>query len=542
MGRRRRVQATGRMMTKAGRRLCDAGDDRRWHGAESRPHDASEETIPYMLETLRRVPFFVVLLPLFFVLHGVLENFGFVPVGDALLLVAVYTVVTMVVEALAWLVLRDTRRAAIGTAAIMGFYFFYEAFIQWVTRSFPHRFFSRNAYLLGFGLLALVAVFAVVRKSKRKFSRLVLFLNVLLLVYVATDTGWLIVKALHPPVNPLSIDAAGKNQETPPCAACAKPNVYFLLFDEYAGSAALRQQYHFDNGLDSCLLRLGFHLNGQSRANYNLTPFSMASVLNMAYIDGIREPRHILSQDYTNTYQLIRDSRVVRVFSAEGYALKNYSIFDLAGHPARASQSFLPLKTRLITARTMGQRLQRHWNSLVVRDLGIRYFVVQDYMQYAAANEEFLKEVASEADRKDDTPKFIYAHFMMPHFPYLYDSSGRRRSDAEIYAERSTNPASAYLGYVQYTNRRLEPLLEQIRLHDPGAVILVCGDHGYRGWANRQDAGLQFHNLNAVFFPDHDYSRWKDSCSFVNQFRTVFNQLFHAGYPLLKDSTVLLSE
>lgn len=496
-----------------------------------------------MLETLKRVPLFVPLISIFFVLHGILENFGFIPVRDAFILILVYTGATLLVGAIAWLILRNIRRAAILTAVIMAFFFFYEAFIQWMTKHFPHRFITTNSFLLTFGLVVLIAVFLIIGKSKGTFSRLYLFLNVLLIVYVVTDTGWLIVKILHPPVNPLSVYAPAEEHRTPACPTCTKPNVYFLLFDEYAASCALKEQYHFDNStLDSFLVRQGFHINGSSRSNYNLTPFSMASVLNMAYIEGISDPLHIVSQDYTNTYQLIRDSRVVRVFSDEGYAIKNYSIFDLAGHPAPAWQSFLPLKARLITARTLGQRLQRHWNSLVVRDLGIRYFVVQDYMKYAASNEEFLAAAASEADRKDGPPKFIYAHFMMPHFPYLFDSLGHRRSDREIYADRDTNPYTAYLGYLQYTNRRLVDLVGHIRQHDPEAVILLCGDHGYRGAANRHDPLFQFQNLNAVYFPDREYGQWAGKISFVNQFRIVFNQLFHAGYPLLKDSTVLLSE
>ncbi len=163
-------------------------------------------------------------------------------------------------------------------------------------------------------------------------------------------------------------------------------------------------------------------------------------------------------------------------------------------------------------------------------------------MRYAASNEEFLEEVASEAERKDGQPKFIYAHFMMPHFPYLFDSLGHRKSDREIYEEKDTNPYTAYLGYLRYTNLGLVGLVRHIRQQDPGAVILLCGDHGYRGAANPQDPLFQFQNLNAVYFPDQEYSQWAGKVSFVNQFRIVFNQLFHAGYPLLKDSTVLLSE
>lgn len=496
-----------------------------------------------MLEKLKRAPFFAPLISVFFVLHGVLENFGFVPFKDALLLFFAYTGLTLLVGGLSWLLLRNTRRAAILTAALMAFFFFYEAFIQSMTKHFPHRFFTTNSFLLSAGLLALLAFFLYVKKSKSAFLQLYLFLNTTLLVYVLTDAAWLIFKILYPPVNPLSVYSSVGDEKTLPCASCFKPNVYFLLFDEYASSLSLKEQYNYDNSfLDSFLVKQGFHINKQSNSNYNLTPFSMASVLNMSYIEGLKNPRQIMSQDYENTYRLIRDDRVINVFSGEGYDIKNYSIFDLEGHPTTVWQSFLPLKTRLITARTLAERLQRHCNSLLVKYLGIKYFVVQDYMKYYSVNDEFLNEVASEADQKSGRPKFVYAHFMMPHFPYLFDSSGHRKSDGQIYEERYSNPFEAYLNYLPYTNRRLEGLVLHIRQSDPRAVILLCGDHGYRSWSSRQKPFFQFQNLNAVYFPDREYSRWDDTISFVNQFRIVFNQLFHMSYPLLKDSTVKLGD
>ncbi|WP_188934740.1 sulfatase-like hydrolase/transferase [Puia dinghuensis] len=425
----------------------------------------------------------------------------------------------------------------------MAFFFFYEAFIQVMTKHFPHRFFTGNSFLLLAGLLALIGVFIWLKKTKRRFPQLYLFLNTTLLVYILVDAGWLIGKLLYPPVNPLSVYSLEKGDTTTPCATCAKPNVYFLLFDEYASSLSLKEQFNYDNScLDSFLIKQGFHINKQSRANYNLTPFSIASVLNMSYIEGLKDPGRIMSQDYTNTYHLIRNSKVISLFSREGYEVKNYSIFDLAGQPTKAWQSFLPLKTRLITARTLAERLNRHSTSLLVRYLGVKYFVVREYMKYYTGNEEFLKAVASEADQKTSRPRFVYAHFMMPHFPYLFDSSGNRRSDQQIYEEKFTNPATSYLNYLPYTNKRLAALVLHIRQNDSNAVILLCGDHGYRGWTNKQPIRFQFQNLNAVYFPDHDYSRWDDKVSFVNQFRIVFNQLFDTKYPLVKDSAIALKE
>jgi hypothetical protein len=495
------------------------------------------------MEKLKRIPFFVPLVSIFFVLHGVLENFGFIPIQDALVLLCVYVGLTALVGAIAWLLLRNEGRAAIFTTAFMAIFFFYEAFIQLMTTHFPHRFFTTNSFLLSIALLALVALFIYLKKNKRTFPRLFLFLNTTLLIYTLVDTGWIFVKLLHPPVNPLSVYSFAKDRSTAPCAACTKPDVYFLLFDEYASSLALREQYNYDNSqLDSFLTNQGFHINKQSSSNYNLTVFSMASVLNMSYIEGLKDTGRIISQDYTNAYQLIRDNKVIGLFSGEGYEIKNYSIFDLAGQPTSAWPSFLPLKTRLLTARTLAERLARHTNSLLARYLGFKYFVVREYMKYYSGNEAFLKGVASEAGQKSSRPRFLYAHFIMPHFPYLFDTSGHRKSDQQIYEESNTNPSSAYLNYLPYTNKRLEDLVLHIRQSDPGAVILLCGDHGFREWTTTQSPHFQFQNLNAVYFPDHDYSRWDAKVSFVNQFRIVANQLFHMDYQLLKDSTTLLGE
>jgi hypothetical protein len=495
------------------------------------------------MEKLKRIPFFVLLISIFFVLHGVLENLGFIPIPDALVLLCVYVGLTALVAGIAWLLLRNKSRAALFTTAFMALFFFYEAFIQLMIKHFPHRFFTTNSFLLSIGILALAAVFVYLKKSKRTFPRLYLYLNATLLVYILVDTGWIFLKLLHPPVNPLSVYSFANDGTAGPCTACAKPDVYFLLFDEYASTSSLKAQYNYDNsGLDSFLVQQGFHINERSSANYNLTVFSMASVLNMSYLEGLNNPGRIISQDYTNAYQLIRDNKVIGLFSREGYDVKNYSIFDLAGQPTRAWQSFLPLKTRLLTARTLAERLSRHGNSLLVRYLGIKYFVVKEYMKYYSGNEEFLKLVASEAGEKSSRPRFLYAHFIMPHFPYLFDAGGRRRSDEQVYEESNTNPPKAYLDYLTYTNRRLEELVRHIRQNAPNAVILLCGDHGFREWTATQSPHFQFENLNAVYFPDHDYSRWDVKVSFVNQFRIVFNQLFNAAYPLLKDSTTVLRE
>lgn len=66
------------------------------------------------------------------------------------------------------------------------------------------------------------------------------------------------------------------------------------------------------------------------------------------------------------------------------------------------------------------------------------------------------------------------------------------------------------------------------------------GDHGFRNCRQTKDRSCFFRNMNAVYLPDKNYSGFYDSITGVNQFRALFNTLFHEDFPILKDSSIFL--
>jgi hypothetical protein len=72
---------------------------------------------------------------------------------------------------------------------------------------------------------------------------------------------------------------------------------------------------------------------------------------------------------------------------------------------------------------------------------------------------------------------------------------------------------------------------------DGKAVILLMSDHGYQESVIKSEK-LPFYNLNAIYLPQKNYEGWYNGISNVNQFRVLFNTLFHAQIPLLTDSVV----
>jgi hypothetical protein len=489
---------------------------------------------------LKKWPFYVLLLPVFFVIHGVRENFGFILIADYLPLVLFYTVLAIIIYLLFYLLYRKPIKAGIITFIILGFFFFYGFLQDFLKLHFPAI--NRYTILLPLFLILLIILIILLKKSRSSFIKLNLFLNCLLLIYTVYDLSGIIIKTINPPTDKFSIHALSRDENYSICKDCKKPDIYFLLFDEYASSLCLKNDFGYDNNqLDTFLTNKQFRIQKASSGNYNFTPFSISSILNMSYINGINA-EYITSDDYARCNKLIRENELTNYLSLSGYDIVNYSIFDITGNPSPLNQDFLPLKAKLITDRTLWGRIKKDilWN-IFYGKFEIKWFSENGEYVYDRNNKKIIDLVKEESSRKSNSPRFIYAHYSMPHPPYYYDQNGKAVEKAKL-GHAYDNDKTLYLGYVGYTNIKIQEIVNTILKNSNGeAVILVMGDHGYRNDKSMpQHVFLQ--NQNAVYLPDKNYTAFYDSITGVNQFRVVINTLFNQKIPLLKDSTVFLKD
>lgn len=491
---------------------------------------------------LKTRPLYLLLLPVFFVLHGYLENFGFISLRDATILCFSYILLTLSINVFSWFFFRNWTKAAVITVIWMSFFFFFGALHEFLRENVEIRFFSRYSFLLSTFFLLLIAIFIYLKKIKKPFLRSTMYLNVLFLVYILVDLSGIIMKTIHPHPHHLSVYGFARQNKYQVCDTCKKPDIYFLLMDEYTSSKALREYFHFENNLDSFLVKAGFSIQTGSRSNYNFTPFSMSATLNMTYIDGIENIKSVTADDYATCGVLVRDNEVIKFLDQHGYEIVNYSVFDLAGNPAMVEQSFLPLKTKLITDRTLFARMNKDIGWLLMTYFPFKLFKRNYILKHRDNNMKFQELVEKSASEKKSKPRFIYAHFYMPHPPYYFDRYGNPSDNATVYHQFKTDPLPAHLEYLLYSNERIKEMVTAIRANDPGAIIILLGDHGYRKRVKGDAPEPQhfFQNLNAVYYPDHDYTGLYDSITNVNLFRVIFNKNFNQHFPLIKDSTVYL--
>ena len=96
---------------------------------------------------LKTNPLYLVLLPVFFVLHGYLENFGFISVSDAAVLCVSYVFLTIAINVFSWFFFRNWTKAAVITVIWMSFFFFFGALHEFLKEHSPLRFFSKYSFL-----------------------------------------------------------------------------------------------------------------------------------------------------------------------------------------------------------------------------------------------------------------------------------------------------------------------------------------------------------------------------------------------------------
>jgi hypothetical protein len=403
---------------------------------------------------------------------------------------------------------------------------------------------SHYKFLLPLLLAGCILLYIPVWKKKTPPFKFFLYLNTLLILLLIIECGQLIVTTAPGVNKALSFTNPDKDLPViPQCDSCTKPDVYFIIFDEYESSTAIKKYWQYDNSaLDSFMIDRGFYYVTHSTSNYNFTPFSIGSTLNMDF-HQMTFPGEIDMLQYIKGIKSIENNRVCRLFQQQGYTIINHSYFPLPGDEPRQSLSFLSNKREILITPTLYGKL--------VEDIGWHFNRGNPFANSARMEEEqknnranlqqiknTYKGLLAVAAKPHNTPVFVYAHFMLPHRPYFYDSTGRLTPDSTWYY--NTNEKESYLSQLKYTNTLIKNIA--VHLQNTGSrprVIIIQGDHGFRGFPKAMKQ-LEFNNLNAIYFPDKQYAGLYDRISSINTFRFILHKYFNAPLPLLKDSTVYI--
>jgi hypothetical protein len=223
-----------------------------------------------------------------------------------------------------------------------------------------------------------------------------------------------------------------------------------------------------------------------------------------------------------------------------GYEFYNYSYFDFPGQPSYARETFFPVKTKIITDQTFLSRVQKEMRFHLTTTLRSQREIRKNAFYSRDNNEKLSGKTIEIAKKKNEKPKFVFTHLMMPHYPYYFDRNGNE-FPFESLAEGKQNNQQHYIEYLQYCNKKILEMMDLIiKNSTQPPIIVLLGDHGFRHFDKPVDRHYIFSNLAAIHLPGEENLSLKDSTTNINIIRSVLNTAFDQKVPYLKDSSILI--
>lgn len=488
---------------------------------------------------LKKIPFFLFLLALFFCLHGSVENYGYLNLNEVLEVGGIVLLCSAVLFGLTWLITKNYLFSSLFTFFVSLWYLFFGAIHDVIKSTSFLSFLQSYTVLVPVLLVVNILVIWWLKKNKAVYPKLVLYLNILFLIFCVGDFFLLVNKHFNYKEisieNPVPFDASKVTQ---------KPNVYFLLFDEYAGYKSLQDSFGFKNDNFYHFLKQQRFVELPVFSNYDFTPFSMSSIFNMQYVPENYTGQSLTQPDIQHRFGEIRNARVFSIFKSLDYNIENLSIFDIKDNPALYDHNGLfPIHAGLLTNKIFHNRFMKNvgwWfvsGRFAIPSLKDYYMKKKDgYNQ--SVEEAILKRIST----KTAQPKFSYAHFLLPHGQFYRDSAGNFNPPEKILDLKYLADKSLYLSYLKYTNNIIKKLVEQVNVNDPNAIVIIMSDHGFYDYILNGYNAYNFDNICFVRFPSTLPDTVNLPRSNVNFFRYFFNKAYRQNLPYVKDSTVFVIE
>jgi hypothetical protein len=317
------------------------------------------------------------------------------------------------------------------------------------------------------------------------------------------------------------------------------PDIYYIILDGYGRSDILEDIYNLNNGeFVSFLESKGFYIAEESSSNYSQTGLSLASSLNLMYLDEFSQqvgpqsenlsPLKANIEDNLVFYQLHQAGYSVVVFSS-GFTLTELNTADHLFSFGEAPDSF--------------QNILINNTPLSMFLLGKQYDWHRKRIEYAF---QMLPEISQE-----NQPTFVFAHILAPHPPFVFGPNGETNNPPRKYGIHDGSDFMAVANREEYLDGYRDQLIYITeatkitieRILDNSStqpVIIIQGDHGpgsLLDYENLEQTNLveRMSILNAFLMPEVDSNLLYGKITPVNSFRLLFNAYIGTNYALLED-------
>jgi hypothetical protein len=468
-------------------------------------------------------PFLIAILPVIAVYS---YNTGIIPAIQLLYpLIATIALAFIVLSAIRFM-LKDWLLAGLMTSPLLLILLTYGRFYEYM-----------SSYLAVFSYHALIKVFIcylvliiyltycylLILKSERVIrANINNFLNIVTVVLLVFNLGNMVYLHAHEPL--VSVE-----QLKPVSSAAYKPDIYYIILDQYASLAEMKDVLGYDNSAFAQRLEAkGFFVARQSKTRFVTTDMSLASSLNLGNVkiqhDNATSVDSALvvhldktdsdRDDYAN--KMIHYNLAARTLKQFGYKYINFGNWAIGTQYNKLADKNI---------KCFGFRPDNELADILIWDSILRLIFIPRQFFRAALLYEFdgLSKVPQE-----ESPKFVFAHILCPHLPYVFGSNGEEISFKD---SRKTEEKALYTGQYIFVTKKVEQLVDDLLSKSKTPpVIIIQSDHG-----SKLDLPYVHNVFNAIYLPKGGNKILTNTTAPHNIFRLIFNYYFGQSLPILPD-------
>ena len=473
------------------------------------------------MTTLRKIPFYPVLVGGFCVLNLMSHNIREISINDMWLSLLLALLISVIMYALTALFIQDWHRAALATLVVLFFFFTYGQIYNFVQNiSIGSLYLFRHWSLLAlYGLLLIFTLYWIVRKIVKPgdWTYWLNLLSIYLLIYPTFVISSNAIQQFLAYRSALHTQAAKAQARQ-----SGRPDIYHIILDAYGREDILKNHLGFDNSSFIAALRArGFYVADCSQSNYAYTEYSLSSTLNYDYLDNLHVNTEVkrIAILKRNAVRSFLEAQGYRIISAPtGWEMTEWKDADLYLEFDR-TYSALPEFEKLVMDTTV-LRIVSDFNLF-----NINRFTNNLHRSRVLSLLKHLKRLPTE-----EGELFVFAHFVIPHQPYRFGPNG------EWIEDRPEDFGEAYIGQVIFINHEILQVIDTILAKSEiPPIIIIQGDHGPPPKL-APSAAQKMPILNAYYLPGVDTDKvLYSSISPVNTFRVILNSYFGQDLPLLED-------
>jgi len=474
-------------------------------------------------------PFLLAVYPILFLYA---QNIDLTPLGDVMAPLAIALCSTLLLYVALYAVIRDAAKVGLLVSACALLFFSYGHVVDALEAlglDMGDSIIQPGFFLLPiWGLLMAVAAYFIVR-ARGELRTPTNLLNAMAAVLVLLALGGMVSHEMARRALPGS--AREEVTETDPLETAAPdqlPDIYYIILDAYTSEEVLQEVWDYDNSaFVDYLTDKGFYVVPNAHSNYALTFLSLASSLNMEYLNYLSETLGTDGTDPSIPNEMIQDSEVMHFLKAQGYKFVH---FQTGWGPTAEN----PNADRDIKCGNVNEFIEVLVRTTVLRPLADR-FISHDRREVILCTFATLAEV----QHMVEGPRFVFAHVLVPHPPFLFGPHGEAiNTDPAL---RTKDWSKYYLGQLQFVNMKVEELLERLLSEaETPPIIILQGDHGSKSIRESGDTRTQMLHerlgiLNAYCLPGDGDQYLYDAITPVNTFRVLLTAYFGASYDPLED-------